>query len=117
MLQPYQLFLNKNFISNSPETVYNQVRGERMILYYGRRHGLLYWLFIGWWLWLVLLPFKIIWAVLKVFPKICIKVGLYALMIGGGIFLITLCGGWLAIALIIGLGYGIIKAITMKRVT
>ena len=86
-----------------------------MFLYYGYKHSFLYWLFIGWWLWLILLPFKIMWWTVKFIPKIVFTVGAYSLWIGGGIMLIALCGGWFAIALVLGLGYGLIKLFFPKK--
>ena len=80
-----------------------------MLVYYGRRHGFLYWLLIGWWLWLILLPFKIMWAVFKAFPKACLMIGSVALCIGAGGLIFVLFGGLIAILIAGGLIYGLVK--------
>ena len=83
-----------------------------MTVYYGRKkHSFLYWLLIGWWLWLILLPFRIMWAVFKAFPKACMMIGSVALCIGAGVLMFVLFGGLIAGAVVIGIGYGIVKLI------
>lgn len=86
-----------------------------MIVFYGYKHSLLYWLLIGWWWNLTILPFKIMWWTVKLLPKIAIKVGLYSLIIGGGIIFVALYGSWLAIGVVFGLGYGILKLFLPKK--